>query len=187
MNFDPRLWRGGPNIEDLGQLSVPSGRVQICDPGTLFDPVAVEVPAGQHLARVLKSRDGDNVAAALVVRKGEPVSWEEVGNYGVDAGMSGFFDGALFDQVDAHDFDVSIYDDLISRHLEPAEREGHAGTLIPFDGATFSACRSGWGDGIYPVHVGRGVDGGVEVIVTTFLDDDEDDEDSVEDEPTERA
>lgn len=191
MGFDPRLWRGGPLAEDLGHLDVPSGRVRVCDAGTLFNPVSVAVPAGRHLARVLRERSGDNLAAALVVGQGEPVSWEEVGGYGVDAGMAGFFDANLYDAVDGHEFEQSLYDDLISKHLDPAERLGRAGALVPFAEGSFSACRSGWGDGWYPVHVGRDAGGEVVVIVTTFLGEDEESEEeselSVEDEPTERA
>ncbi len=189
MGFDPRLWRGGPLVEDLGLLSIPSGQVRVCDAGTLFAPVAVAVPAGSYVARILRERGGDNVAAALVVGGGEPVTWEEVGAYGVDAGMSGFFDGELLSVLDATPFEMSIYDDLISQHLDPAEREGRAGAIVPFQEAAFSACRSGWGDGLYPVHVGRDALGEVVVIVTTFIDEDVDkgEELSVEDEPTERA
>jgi len=186
MNFDPRLWRGGPNIEDLGHIAVTSGRVAVCDPGTLFDPVTLRVPVGRYPVRVLRGADRRNAAASLVLRPGEPVRWDEAGAYGVDAGMSGFFDGDLLDRLDREDFETSIYDDLISLHLDPAERLGHAGALVPFAEGAFSVCGSGWGDGLYPVHVGRGGDGEVVVVVTTFLDDEDEQEDG-EDEPTERG
>lgn len=187
MRFDPRLWRGGPLAEDLGLIPIPSGEVRVCDAGTLFKPVRVAVPPGRYLARVLRDRSGDNVAASLVVGGREPVAWDEVGGYGVDAGMAGFFDGKLVEALDGHRWEASIYDDLISRYLDPAEREGRAGALVPFQDAAFSACRSGQGDGWYGVFVGRDAQGEVAVIVTGFNGDEESEDDdlSAEDEPTE--
>lgn len=191
MSFDPRLWRGGPLTDEIGTLSIPSGTVGICDPGTLFEPVTVGPVEERGLVRVLRDRRGENLAMALVVRATEPVRWEEAGAFGVDAGMAGFFDAALLEVLDEHRFPVSIYDDLISRHLDPAERKGHAGALVPFQDLAFSACRSGWGDGEYPVWVGHDEDDRVAVIVAIFVfeeaEESVDDERSVGDEPTERA
>lgn len=75
MRFDPRLWRGGPLTEHLGDHDVPmadSGEV-----GALFGALPDTVPAGRYPVRVLKSREGARVAAAMQVGQGEPVSWSE--------------------------------------------------------------------------------------------------------------
>jgi hypothetical protein len=96
------------------------------------------------------------------------VRFEEVGAYGVDAGMSGFFDRELHERADGFELEGSIYDDLISNHLDPAEDKGHAGAFVPFERQRFSACRSGGGDGVYPVYVGKDARGHVVAVVTTF-------------------
>lgn len=188
MRFDPRLWRGGPLTEHIGDLDVPSGDVSICDAGTLFGPVPVAVPPGRYPVRVLKDLRGDNVAVALRVGGTEPVRWSEDGTFGVDAGMAGLFDSKLLAKLERQDFPTSIYDDLIQRHLDPAEDEGRAGAMVPFDGGAFAACRSGHGDGFYSVWVGRDTAGKVAVVVTEFIEAALDvDELDVEDAPTEQG
>ena len=190
MRFDPRLWRGGPLTEHIGDLDVPSGQLRVCDAGTLFEPVAVTVPSGRHPVRVLRNRGGDILAAAVRVGPGEPSRWSEEGAYGVDAGLAGFFDGALLEKVDAHAFETSIYDDLIALHLDPAEDAGQAGAMVPFDGGGFATCRSGHGDGIYAVYVGTDPRGAAAVVVTEFIgpdDEDLEEELDVEDAPTEQG
>ena len=165
------LWQGGPRTEELGEISIPSGAVTISDAG-IPHGVRVAVSPANGSVRILRNEDGDNVAAALVFPEGEPVDWTEAGTYGVDCGLSGFGDSELLEQLDKQTWEISSYDDLISLHLEPREDEGHAGALIPFQGNAFSACRSGYGDGVYAVHVGRNREGRVAAIVTVFIDND---------------
>ena len=110
------------------------------------------------------------MAAVLYKPDASVVAWTEKGAYAVDAGMSAFFDGDVFARVDKHVWPISIYDDLISNHLDPAETEGHAGAFVPYEDTKFSACRSGWGDGVYPVYAGADASGTIVAVVTTFLD-----------------
>ena len=167
--IEPHLWQPGPHAEEIGLLDVPSGKVMVCDAGTLWGPVAVELPPGRYHVRIARNEQGDNEAAILLAEGAAPVNWTEVGTYGVDAGMSAFFDAEVFARVDRHRFPISIYDDLISNHLDPAEAKGHAGAFVPFEEARFSACRSGYGDGVYPVFVGHGASGAVQAVVTIFM------------------
>lgn len=175
LTVEPRLYQAGEQAEEIGDLEIPTGLVVVSDAGTLFAPVAVEVTPGTYRVRVVKNEDGDNESAALVAKDAAPVRWKEVGAYPVDAGMSGFFDGAIFARADQAQWKVSIYDDLISKHLDPAEKKGHAGAFVPFEEAKFSACRSGWGDGVYPVYAGHDAAGEVVAVVTRFFGDDDDD------------
>jgi len=163
------LWQAGAHSEEIGELSIPSGKVKVCDAGTLFAPVEVALPPGDYDVRIQRNEDGDNAAAVLIAKSAKPLVWKEIGAYGVDAGMSGFFDADVFDRIDKHTFEVSIYDDLICNHLDPAEEEGHAGAFVPFEEAKFSACRSGYGDGVYAVFEGRDASGTVVAVVTTFM------------------
>lgn len=162
------FWSPGASSQELGTLAIPSGEVAVCDAGTLDGKVRVAVAPGMYEVRVHRDEQGNNVAAALVMPGAKPVAFEQVGRYGVDAGLSGFFDAKLHETASNFDFDCSIYDDLISEHLEPAEDKGAAGVLIPFEGGAFSACRSGFGDGVYPVLVGRDASERVVAVVTTF-------------------
>jgi hypothetical protein len=168
--IDAHLWSAGSHAEEIGDLEISSGRVMVCDAGTLFDPVEVSLPKGVYRVHVARDKGRDNAAAVLIAKDATPVSWKEAGAYGVDASMSGFFDADVFDCVEDHDWSVSLYDDLISKHLDPAERRGHAGALVPHEEAKFSACRSGFGDGVYPVYVGRDANRKVVAVLTTFLE-----------------
>ena len=164
------LWQSGTHAEEIGELEIPSGKVKVSDAGTLFAPVEVAIPKGTYHVRITRNDDGENRAAVLIKKDAVPSAWFDKGSYAVDAGMSGFFDGDVFARVDKHVWPISIYDDLICNHLDPAEREGHAGAFVPYEETKFSACRSGYGDGVYPVYEGRDAKGNVVAVVTTFLD-----------------
>lgn len=164
-------WQASAESEEIGELEIPSGKVKVSDAGTLFAPVEVAIPKGTWHVRITRNGDGDNIAAVLYQRPdAAPIAWREQGSYAVDAGMSGFFDGDVFARVDKHVWPISIYDDLISKHLDPKEAEGHAGAFVPFEETKFSACRSGYGDGVYPVFAGTDASGAIVMVVTTFLD-----------------
>ena len=160
--------------EEIGSVPVPSGQLMVCDPGTLFAPVKVEIPAGTYAVRILVDDEEDRPReAALVLGEGTVDRWEEVGWYGVDCGLSGFFDAEHLKQVEEAEYEISIYDDLIGPVLEQAEANGEAGTVVPSGEGAFSTCTSGWGDGTYVVRVGRSADGRPLVVLTVFMDEEE--------------
>jgi hypothetical protein len=163
-----RLWSAGEHAVEVGELPIPSGVLMVADAGTLADPVRMEVAPGTYRVRVVRNADKRVEAAALVAPSAAPVRWEELGHYPVDAGMSGFFDGAVFERVGRAPFKSNIYDDLIAKYLEPAEKNGRSGVLVSFEKDVFSACSSGEGDGLYPVLAGRDARGVVVVVVTDF-------------------
>lgn len=156
------------NTEELGELDIPSGRVCVCDAGTLAGPVIVGLPKGKYIVRIQRDDSRENTAAVLIAPGKRPTKFEEVGHYPVDAGMSGFFDHDPLVRADQHSWDMNIYDDLICNHLDPAEAKGHAGAFVPFGNSAFSACKSGAGDGVYPVFVGRDAAASVVAVVTIF-------------------
>jgi hypothetical protein len=165
-----RFWEPSAEAEEIGDLEIASGKVKVSDAGTLFAPVEVAIPKGTWKVRINRNADGENLSAILYRSDAAPVAWTERGAYAVDAGMSGFFDSDVFGRVDKHVWPISIYDDLISKHLDPQEAKGHAGAFVPFEDVKFSACRSGWGDGVYPVYAGADASGTIVMVVTTFLD-----------------
>lgn len=162
------LWSEGPDTVELGSLRVTSGAVVVCDAGVLDDGVDVDVPNGEYLVRIAKNEHGEITASSLLARGASPVSFEEVGDYGVDAGLSGFFDKALHERASTFDFPSDIYNDLIDGVLYPKDAPETSMTMVPFEGGTFSACRSGGGDGVYPVFVGRDAKGEIVAVITTF-------------------
>src|SRR5262249_1685715 len=136
--MDPSICNKTEQTEELGELDIPSGKVFVCDAGAQPGPVVVQVPKGKYVVRIQRDESNTNTAAVLVAAGSQPISFEEVGHYPVDAGMSAFFDGELYSRADQHPWKISIYDDLICDHLDPAESEGHAGAFVPFGGAAFS-------------------------------------------------
>lgn len=103
-------------VVDLGELQVPSGRIEACDPFvTLGEGLHFEVPAGTYpvrmtVADVSDEQDGSHLREAylsVVLAPGEPVNSEilvplgepappadEYYGVGVDAGTVGFVDAA---------------------------------------------------------------------------------------------
>lgn len=162
------LWNEGPDTVELGTLTIDSGAVVVCDAGVLDGGVEVSLPKGEYLVRIARNERGEISAASLLARGAAPVTFEEVGDYGVDAGLSGFFDKTLHERASTFDFPSDIYNDLIDGFLYPEGAPEVSTTLVPFEGGTFSVCRSGGGDGVYPVFTGRDEQGRLVAVITTF-------------------
>jgi hypothetical protein len=93
------------------------------------------------------------------------VAFREAGRFGVDAGTAGFLDAHVFAALSDHVFEENAYDDLLAPSLATA---GAAAALVPFEGSMFFACRSGDGDGVYPVFVGSDAAGTPVAVLVSF-------------------
>jgi hypothetical protein len=177
------------DVRDLGRLRMPTGRLLAVDPGIIFHdrgPLEVTVPPGEYpvalaVARWEPPARSGRVAAARLLVRDEPVaSWElglsegedamllgdgEFYGFGVDAGMACIADGA------AAGFLLAVADDDKRYHATyvDADLDGGIEVTDPETGANAFAFTSGWGDGDYPVWVGRTAAGAVACFVADLL------------------
>lgn len=183
-------------LVDLGELTLPTGRLAACDPMVLWElePFTVALPTGSHPVRLsvalLDSVHGQaqpsahrRVAAAQVVVGQDPAaSWEMAVTagqdpatltgdlyfgYGVDAATGAFIDASGSKALDR------INDADSERDLEDALASAATGALgvnVTDDesGLNVVAFPSGWGDGVYPTWIGRSATGEVVSVVTDF-------------------
>lgn len=179
----------------LGTVHLPSGRVVVADPFTVWDdapPLDLAIAPGRYpvdLAIADTGSSGHRVALArLQLSDAAPVRWSmavtadqdastltgaELFGYGVDAGTGAFMDADSLAWRGAQtpdDFEA-LSDDWLTR----GETEGAAlgvpylfamvGAVGPGEVAMFS---SGWGDGFYASWVGYDVDDNPVAVVTDF-------------------
>ncbi|MFI6288445.1 DUF4241 domain-containing protein [Streptomyces sp. NPDC051018] len=155
-----------------GSLRLPTGRVIASDPDDYFladrAPYTVTVPPGTYrvFLNVVRSPEGIGMsprvaACGLLIRDEQVSSWElallpgedprllrdgDAYGFGVDSGMASFMDAAAVQEVVGGDHRLG---------------EGQvAGVRLAFldgsdSGADLVAFESGWGDGTYPVWIGR--------------------------------
>ncbi|WP_144126071.1 DUF4241 domain-containing protein [Catellatospora sichuanensis] len=177
-------------LHEAGALRLPSGRVVAADPSALdFDarPYTVGVPPGVYpvtvsLARFVDDPQHTRVAAVrLAITQRPVVTWElalrdgqdplalgyrEYFGFGVDGGTACFTDAASSSRLVAAGRDLG---GLVDPRF----------TVVEDD--TMAAWSSGWGDGAYPVWIGR--DGGRDVAcfvadMLLFADDEDEDDDA---------
>ncbi|MGP4111510.1 DUF4241 domain-containing protein [Streptomyces sp. 4N509B] len=174
-----------------GDLHLPTGRVTACDP-TWDEPVPgftvsvapgtypVEVARLSHPPRGMGQRAITMVAAArLVISRAPTATWEMAVLPGQDARLlrAGTFYGFGVDGGTGCFVDASAAERLCARYWEALaeglDEDGRAVfeetedgiTTMTEDGVNLIAYPSGYGDGAYPVWIGRDAGGGVTCFV----------------------
>lgn len=178
-------WTATVEVREAGTVRLPSGRLVVTDPGWLKfqkDSLTVPVAPGEYAVRLAIVRfadDPDHVrtAAAKLVIADEPVTtWElalcdgqdprllgdgQFYGFGVDAGMGCFVDAEALAAIT--DIVEEDYEALLGASDEATE------VIDPASGANLIAFSSGWGDGSYPIWIGRTHDGRVACFVADML------------------
>ncbi|MEY9930272.1 hypothetical protein ABH926_004917 [Catenulispora sp. GP43] len=165
--------------EKAGLLHMPSGQVIVTDPGTFHRavPFTIEVPPGDYPVLVAAMRWveapwGETPAALLRISEKPTATWElglqpgqderELGpdeffGFGVDSGTGSFLDAAGAEALQR------IFSERIKTDGPSALMDSPV--VDPTTGANLIMFMSGYGDGSYPVWIGRDQDGGVTCLV----------------------
>ncbi len=142
-------------------MSLPNGQLAASDAFINDYPVVVsELPRGDYSVELLvaKSQSDERVAAARVRVRNEPAaSWRRVGAIAIDSGTGAFFDPRISSSITPAN--VERFNDGLLKALEMSSRPTHSTVAISWEGMTFVAFSTGFGDGSYPVYVGFSVAG----------------------------
>ncbi|MFJ4058827.1 DUF4241 domain-containing protein [Streptomyces albogriseolus] len=171
----------GPAVLELGDaglLRITSGRLAVSDPGWVSDPRTVAVPPGEYpvTLSLLRRTPWLTVAAAKVTLLDTPPhAWEmalrpdedpellgegQFYGVGVDTGTVAFMDATR--TVDEEGLDEEVFLPLSLADRPSVELPGTQ------TGPNLIAFSAGWGDGSYPVWIGRTEDGQVGCVVVDF-------------------
>lgn len=175
------------SIHHAGMLNLPTGQIIAADLSWLTSPQRLDItpytasvsPGRYPISLSVMNKDGvDLVAAAkLSISDFAPVGWEPAlrpgqdpaslppGEYfgvGVDTGNAGFLDEIAL-QYMAERGEKAPEDLTVLRTRLAAERAD------PVSGANYIVFNSGYGDGHYPVWIGRQADGTVTCFVMDML------------------
>jgi len=169
-----------------GVLHMPTGRLLAVDPSWLYlgppsgvAPFTASVPPGDYpltLALVVWSQT--RVAAAKLTVRDEPAaSWEMALRPGQDPATlpENHFFGVGVDTATIALFDAVALSTMVRRvEEEPtafdiAERKRSVELVDPASSANVIAFETGWGDGSYPVWIGRTRDGSVACYLVDML------------------
>lgn len=170
---------GGPDVgaarlevREAGTVALPSGQLAVSDAFINDDPVVVpDLSAGEYSVELLVAgaeRD-ERVAAARVRVRDEPVAgWRSVGLIAIDSGNAAFFDPRLSSSIRSPDV-IERFNESLLAALEKSARPTYSIAAIPWNGMTYVAFSSGFGDGTYPVFLGSS-DAGRPVVVLVDFD-----------------
>ena len=141
------------HVLEAGKVALPDGRLAISDAFINDHPLVVpDLARGEHSVEILvaQSQDDERIAAARVRLGTEAIaSWRLVGVFAVDSGNGAFFDPAIAPQRM-----IQQFNERLLTALEASARPTYSIASIQWEGRTFVAFSTGFGDGRYPVFLG---------------------------------
>lgn len=169
---------GGPDVgaarlevRQAGTVALPSGQLAVSDAFINDDPVLIpDLQAGDFSVELLVAGAGgdERVAAARVRVRDEPVAgWRGVGSIAIDSGTAAFFDPRLSSSIQSPDV-IERFNESLLAALETSARPTYSIAAVPWNGMTFVAFSSGFGDGTYPVFLGSSDSGRPAVVLVDF-------------------
>lgn len=185
------VFTGTVTVDELGPMSFPSGRIVATDPTYGSDdqvPFTATIAPGSHrvqLSRLTIRYNGggedERIAAARILVSDAPVTaWEmallpdqdaaelSTGQYygfGVDSGIGCFLDADAIPALD----NIAPMDGGNGPLYDAIDTVPGANITDPATGGNVLAWYSGWGDGSYPVWIGRDATGTAVQVVADML------------------
>jgi len=174
-------------VVPAGSLQLPTGRLVAVDPSwlhpgpaPLVGPFTMAAPSGTYPLElaVLRWKDDHRVAAARLTITDRPVTaWEMAVRPGQDQGtlQQGYFFGVGVDAATIVVFDAAAlaemgrlaHADADAFTVRAPDRPMQRADVAP--GANAIAFATGWGDGSYPVWIGRTEDGAIGCFLVDML------------------
>jgi hypothetical protein len=155
------------DVRQAGALSLPQGRLAVSDAFINDSPLVIaEMPSGPHAVELLiasTANDSRVAAARLGVTDERVAHWMRAGSIPVDAGTVAFFDPRISASITPSD--VEQFTTLLADGLAASERPTYAVTAMSWKGMPLVAFSIGFGDGAYPVYVGRNSAGRVVMVL----------------------
>jgi Protein of unknown function (DUF4241) len=145
--------------QDLGELSLPDGRVVACDPWVPAEPLSHRVGPGGYRAqlRVAGFEGGDQRAAAALLSIGSdaPVRWEaDPCLLGTDSATGCFASPKALEAFEADLESDSPVDPLYEALHRTYRHTWSWANCELADGLNVVAFDTGYGDGLYPLYWG---------------------------------
>jgi hypothetical protein len=182
---DGKIRKGVIEVREAGTLRMPSGLVVAKDPSysTVAEPFTITVPPGSYpvfvsMVRFAGAPDHAGVAAVKLVARDVPAqTWEMALQPGQDPRVlpDGSFYGFAVDAGTGCFLDASasaFFGQSGWRGQLDMSQQVFAAPADPESGANLIGYHTWWGDGAYPVWIGRSADGEVACFVADMLLDD---------------
>ena len=170
--------------QQLTTMTVPSGRIVVCDP--IADPtdvpLALRVPGGPHavVAVIVDYGDEERVAALeMHLDAGAPAEWRPAAladgspaSVGVDSAFAGFLDGGAASALMANPDLIDRFDEDEGARLSDSRHADWSWAAARLAGDAIDAVMSssGLGDGTYDVSAGHDAQGRLCRLRIAFID-----------------
>jgi hypothetical protein len=173
---------------DMGELSLPTGRLVACDPFVCMDTDPFSLPLTKGSVPLTLSiaeigTDQRVAFAILRITESTPVRWEmmttpgqdlsklkedEMFGYGVDSGTGCFADSTTISLLNKKMGEDADYFEVLNSEMEKTYRPTWSWLNVNLGEANLIAFSSGYGDGFYATYAGFDSEQQLSRLVTDF-------------------